>query len=158
MYHIFHIPTSFSDKEIHLSAKIHNILFLFAFFRHTIAETPDFCQIVYFCQIVSIAMLSAVSKITLGYRLVAAIFAGCECKHSRPAHYPRKKRGPPPTVMNPTKPEILNRKRRFLFFQAISLYFRQIVPDSAMPTSIPQTVRDSSRNGGRGLRPIHPSG
>ncbi len=65
---------------------------------------------------------------TLGCRLVAAIFAGCECKHSRPAHYPRKKRGSPPTVMNPTKPENPNRKPRFRFFQAISLHFRQIVP------------------------------
>ncbi len=73
--------TAFSDKEILLSAKIRNILFLFTFSRHTIAETPDFCQIVYFCQIVSIATLSAVSK-------------------------KQKKRGPPPTVMNPTKPEI----------------------------------------------------
>ncbi len=72
-----HIPTAFSDKEIHLSAKIHNILFLFTFSRHTIAETPDFCQIVYFCQIVSIAMLSAVSK-------------------------PHKKRGSPVAPVNPS--------------------------------------------------------
>ncbi len=100
-----HIPTAFSVKEIHLSAKIHNILFLFTFSLYTIAETPDFCQIV------SIAMLSAVSKITLGCRLVAAIFAGCECKHSRPAHYPRKKRGSPTTVMNPTQFDI--RQTRF---------------------------------------------
>ncbi len=58
----FYIPTAFSNKEIPLSAIIHNILFHFIFSRHTIAETSDFCQIVYFCQIVSIAMLSAASK------------------------------------------------------------------------------------------------
>ncbi len=71
------ITTAFSDKIIYLSAKIHNILFLFTFSRHTIAETPDFCQIVYFCQIVSIAMLSAVSK-------------------------PYKKRGSPVAPVNPS--------------------------------------------------------
>ncbi len=52
-----------------------------------------------------IAMLSAVSK--------------------RP-----KKRSPPPTMMNLTKPEIPNRKPRFRFFQAISIYFCQIVQNS----------------------------
>ena len=72
-----HIPTAFSDKVIHLSAKIRNIQSLFTFSRHTIAETPDFCQIVYFCQIVSIAMLSAVSKT-------------------------HKKRSPPATPVNPS--------------------------------------------------------
>ncbi len=76
-----HIPTAFSDKIIYLSAKIHSILSLFTFSRHMIAETPDFCQIVYFCQIVSIAMLSAVSK----------------------SH---KKRGSPTAPVNPSIPEI----------------------------------------------------
>ena len=71
------ITTTFSDKEIHLSAKIHNILFLFTFFRHTIPETPDFCRKVYFCQIVSIATLTAASKI-------------------------QKKRGSPATPVNPS--------------------------------------------------------
>ncbi len=43
-----------------------------------------------------------------------------------------KKRGLPPTVMNPSKPEIPSRKPRFRFFKAISSYYRQIVPDSAI--------------------------
>lgn len=49
-------------------------------FLHTIPETPDFCRKVYFCQIVSIATLTAVSKI-------------------------QKKRGSPVTPVNPSKPE-----------------------------------------------------
>ncbi len=46
LYQIFPfslITTVFSDKEIHLLAKIHNILFLFTFPLYMIAETPCFC-------------------------------------------------------------------------------------------------------------------
>jgi len=45
----------------------------------------------------------------------AAIFAGCECRHSHPARYPRKKRSPPITPVNPSKRNNPNRKLRFLF-------------------------------------------
>ena len=75
------ITTTFSDRIMYLSAKNHNIPFLFIFSRHTIPETPDFCRKVYFCQIVSIATLTAVSK-------------------------RQKKRGSPTTPVNPSKPEI----------------------------------------------------
>ncbi len=78
----FEIINHFQSKKIHLSAKIRNILFLFAFPLYTIAEIPDFCQIV------SIATLSAVSKITLGCRLVAAILYGLLSPF--PACYPSK--------------------------------------------------------------------
>ena len=49
--------SALADKILYLSAKIHNILFLFTFPLYTISETPDFCRKVYFCQIVSIATL-----------------------------------------------------------------------------------------------------
>ena len=49
---------------------------IFYSFLHTIPETPDFCRKVYFCQNVSIATLTAVSKT-------------------------HKKRGPPTTPVNP---------------------------------------------------------
>ena len=83
LYHIPHFPTAFSANLIPFSAKTNNILHLFTFPLYTITETPDFCVKVYFCLIVRFLPQSP------SYQ--------CIQKH--------KNRGPPPTVMNPTKPQ-----------------------------------------------------
>ena len=83
LYHIPRFSTAFSVKLIPFSTKIANILPLFTFPFYTITETPDFCVKVYFFLIVRFLPLSP--------------------SYQRPPK--TRKRGPPPTVMNPTKPQ-----------------------------------------------------
>ena len=97
-----------------------------------LAETTDFCRKVYFCQIVSIAMLSAVSKkharLSSRCRLYFSVCARLIIRTKREVH---------PSLVNLSKPKITNKKRSFLFFQAILLYFAKLFQYLAMPTSIP---------------------
>ena len=83
LYHIPRFPTAFSVKLIPFSAKTNNILPLFTFPLYTITETPDFCVIVYFC-------------------LIVRFFPN---RHPISGIKKQKNRGPPPAVMNPTKPK-----------------------------------------------------
>ena len=83
LYHIPRFSTAFSVKLIRLSAKTANILLLFTFPFYTITETPDFCVKVYFC-------------------LIVRFFPN---RHPISGIKKHKNRGPPPTVMNPTKPK-----------------------------------------------------
>ena len=83
LYHIPRFPTAFSVKLIRLSAKTANILHPFTFPFYTITETPDFCVKVYFC-------------------LIVRFFPN---RHPISGIKKHKNRGPPPTVMNPTKPK-----------------------------------------------------
>ena len=77
LYYISRLSTAFSVKLIHLSAKTANILPLFTFPFYTITETPGFCLIVRFFP--NRHPISGIQK--------------------------QKNWGPPPTVMNPTKPK-----------------------------------------------------
>ena len=83
LYHIPRFSTAFSVKLIRLSAKTDNTLHPFTFPFYTITETPDFCVIVYFC-------------------LIVRFFPN---RHPISGIKKHKNRGPPPTVMNPTKPK-----------------------------------------------------